>query len=154
MYQNKAKTVAPRITHLVCSLLLLLTISLQLAARYDKSLPSLLVFAVAVLQKPCQGKFQRSGKSRFGSSERNCYFLKIPKWQHKPVREYKQRKLVSYFLNNAAKTFSYGLKNSENFQIKLFFSLKYFFISVTFSTQFASAPFCLKLFFISVTFST
>ena len=65
-------------------------------------------------QKPCQenfGKFQGSGKSRFGSSEKDWYFLKIPKWQHKLVQNYKWGKLVSYFLNNAAKTYLYGLKN-------------------------------------------
>ena len=32
-----------------------------------------------------------------------CYFSKIPKWQHKLVRNYKRGKLVSYFLNNAAR---------------------------------------------------
>ena len=37
----------------------------------------------AVLQKPCQqnfGKFQEFGESRFGGSEKDCYFLKILKW--------------------------------------------------------------------------
>ena len=37
------------------------------------------------------------------------------------------RKLVSYFLNNAAKTRSYGLKISENTEIKHLFPPKSFF---------------------------
>ena len=72
--QNKRKTVAPNITHLMCSLVLLLTISLQPVASCSKCLPYLPVFtsflcirfAFAVLQKPCQGnfgKFQEIGKS-------------------------------------------------------------------------------------------
>ena len=47
----------------------------------------------SVLQKPCQGnfrKFQESGESRFGGSEKDSYFLKISKWQHKPVRDNKR----------------------------------------------------------------
>ena len=45
----------------------------------------------------------------------------ISKWQHKLVQDYKQRKLVSNFLNNAAKTCLYGLKLSENIDIDHFF---------------------------------
>ena len=40
---------------------------------------------IAALQNPCQEnfwKFQVSGESRFGSSENDRYFLKLPKWQH------------------------------------------------------------------------
>ena len=84
------------------------------------------------LQKPCQGnfgKFQGSGESRFGGSEKDRYFLKIPKWQHKLVRDYKRGKLVSYFLNNAAKTCLYGLKISGNIEIEHFFQSKAFFPS-------------------------
>ena len=55
-------------------------------------------------------KFQGSGESRFGSSEKDCYFLKIPNWQQRFVWEYKQGKLVSYFLNNTAKACLHGLK--------------------------------------------
>ena len=68
----------------------------------------------AVLQKPCQGNFrkcQRTGEeSRFAGSEKDHYFLKISKWQHELARYYKRGKFVSYFLNNAAKTYLYGLK--------------------------------------------
>ena len=53
--------------------------------------------------------------------------LKIPKSQHKLVRDYKRGKLVFYFLNNAAKTCSYCLKISKNFQIKHVFQSKAFF---------------------------
>ena len=64
----------------------------------------------------------------FGGYEKDRYFLKIPKWQHKFVRDYKRGKLVFYFLNNDAKTCLYVLKISENtdtehvFQSKAFFS--------------------------------
>ena len=77
-----------------------------------------------VLQKPCQGnfgKFQGSIQSRFGSSKKDRYFLKIAKWQHKLVRDYKRGKLISYFPINAAKTILYKLKTSENIEIKYFF---------------------------------
>ena len=85
-----------------------------------------------VLQKPCQGnikKFQGSGESRFGGSEKDRYFLKIRKKQDKHVQGYKQGKLVSYFLNNAAKTCLYGLKISQNIDIEHVFQSKAFFLS-------------------------
>ena len=139
--QNKRKTVA---TH---------TISLQLVASYshNKCLPSLLVFLSSPVlfilthyicshTKTMSKKFRkisRSSNSRFGSSEKDPYFLKIPKWQHKLVRDYKQGKLLSYFLNNAAKTCLYGLKISENIEIEHVFE---HFISLGISTQVASAP--------------
>ena len=63
-------------------------------------------------------KFSGSGENKFGGSEKDRYFLKIPKWQHKLVWDYKRGKLVSYFLNNAAKTCLYGLKISENIEIE------------------------------------
>ena len=99
------------------------------ARLYFTLVPSLLC-STQVLQKPCQGnfeKFQRTGKSRFGSSEKDRYFLKIPKWQHKHVQDYKQRKLVSYFLISAAKTCLYGLKISENIDTEYVFQSKAFF---------------------------
>ena len=43
--QNKTKTVVLHITHLMWSLLLLLTMSLQLVANFGQSLPSIFVFA-------------------------------------------------------------------------------------------------------------
>ena len=66
---------------------------------------------------------------------------KIPKWQYKLVRDYKRGKLVSYFVNNAAKTCSYGLKIPGNIKIEHVFQSKafFFFISVAISTQVASA---------------
>ena len=109
----------------------LLHVSSIFACLYFTLVPSLLS-STQVLQKPCQGnfaKFQGSGKSRFGGSEKDRYFLKIPKWQHKHVRDYKRRKLVSYFLNNAAKTCLYGLKISENIDIEHIFQSKAFFSS-------------------------
>ena len=107
-------------------------------ASYSVCLPSLLVFTslwsflscTQVLQKPCQGnfeKFQESRQSRFGGSEKDRYFLKILKWQHKLVRDYKRGMLVSYFLNNTAKTCLYGLKNSKNIDIEHMFQSKAFF---------------------------
>ena len=98
-------------------------------------------YTFAVLEKPCEGnfgKFQEFGESRFGGSEKDHYFLKILKWQHKLVRDYKREKLVYYFLNNAAKACLYKLKIPE--KLSMSFSLKHFFISVAISTQVASAP--------------
>ena len=48
-------------------------------------------------------KFQESGESRVGGSEKDLHFLKIPKRHDKLVLEYKQGKFVSYFLDNDAK---------------------------------------------------
>ena len=73
-----------------------------------------------MLQKPCLEhfvKFQEFGKSRYDGSEKYRY-LKILKWQHKLVRHYKRGKLVSYFLNDAAKTCLYWLKISEGIDIE------------------------------------
>ena len=136
---------------------------LELVASCCKFLPSLLIFTsvlritIAVLQKPCQGNFgnfQGSGESRFGGFEKDRYFLKIPKWQHKFVWDYKRGKLVSYFLNNAAKTCKYGLKISiwAN-NLSMSFSLKHFFISVAISTQVASAPLIISNFKFEVALS-
>ena len=79
---------------------------------------SFLRIIFAVLQKPWQenfGKFQEFGESRLGGSEKDRYFLKILKRQHKFVQDFKRGKLISYFLNiNTAKTCLYGLKISEN----------------------------------------
>ena len=74
------------ITCLMCSLVLPLTISLQLVASYNVpsiftslyfTLVSSLLRSTQVLQKPCQGnfrKFQGFGKSRFRGSEKDRYF--------------------------------------------------------------------------------
>ena len=53
--------------------------------------------------------------------------MKIPKWQHELARYYKRGKLVSYFLNNAAKTCLYGLEISENIEIGHVFQSRAFF---------------------------
>ena len=74
------------------------------------------------------GRFQGFGQ-RFGSSEKDCYFLKILKWQHKLARDCKQGKLVSYFLNNAAKTYLHGIKISENIEVEHVFQSEAFFSS-------------------------
>ena len=66
-------------------------------------------------------------ESRFIGSEKNRYFLKISKWQHKLVRDCKRGKLVSYFVNNAAKTCLYGLKILDNIEIKHVFQSRVFF---------------------------
>ena len=110
--------------------------TVQLLACYNRCLPSLLAFTLlllrltfAVLQKPCQenvGKFQEFCESRLGGSEKDRYFLKILKWQHKLVPDYKRGKLVCYFLNNTAKTCLYGLKISGNIEIEHIFKSKAF----------------------------
>ena len=63
-------------------------------------------------------KFQEFDKSRFGGPAKDRYFLKFLTRQHKLFRDCKRGKLVSYFLNNAAKTCFYGLKISENIEIE------------------------------------
>ena len=116
------------------------------------------IIYIAALQKSCQGDFgifQGSSESRFhrfGGSENDRYFLKIPKRQHKLVRDYEQEKLLSFFLNIAAKTYLYGLKFQRTLKLIMFFSLKLFSISVAISTQVASAPLMIKLSFIKQTF--
>ena len=80
-------------------------------------------------------EISRIWEELFGGSEKDCYFLKII-----VVRDYKRRKLVSYFLNNAAKTWLYELKISENVEIKhVFQSQAFFFVSVAISTHVVSA---------------
>ena len=71
-------------------------------------------------------KFQGSSESRFGNSEKDRYFLKIPKWQDKLIWIYKPGELVSYFLNNPANTRLFVLKISENIEIKDLFQPKSF----------------------------
>ena len=84
------------------------------------------ICSLIVLQKACKenfGKFQEFCKSTFDGSEKDRYFLKILKWQHKLVRNYK---LVSYFLSNATKTCLYGLNISEEIEIEHVFQSKAF----------------------------
>ena len=71
---------------------------------------SFLRITFVALQKPCHGnfgKFQGSSEGRFGDSEKDCYFLKIPKWQHylfdKPVNpDFAQPKVRVIFLKDVA----------------------------------------------------
>ena len=72
-------------------------------------------------------KSQGFGESKFDGCEKDRYYLKIPKWQHELIRKYKQGKLASYFLDNAAKTCSYGLKIAESIEVKHVFQSKLFF---------------------------
>ena len=121
----------------MCCLVLLITISLQLLASYNRCLPSLLAFTSSYalhLQsyrnhvKKASGNFKNSARKdlkSLGGSEKD--FLKILKWQHKLVRDYKQGKLVSYFLNNAPKSCLYGLKISGNIETEHIFQSKGFF---------------------------
>ena len=63
-----------------------------------------------------------------------------PKWQHEIARYHKRGNLISYFLNNAAKTCLYGLEISENIETGHFFQSRTFFVSVAIFTKVASAP--------------
>ena len=90
--------------------------------------------------KEISGNLKDPVKVALAVLKKDRYFLKILKWQHKLVRDYKRGKLVSYFLNNVAKTCLYGLKISENIDIEHVFQSKAFFVSVAISTQVASAP--------------
>ena len=74
------------------------------------------------------------------SSEKDRYFLKILKQQHKFVQGNKRGKLVFViFQINDAKTCLYQLKISDNIEIEHFFQSKAFF-HLIFPTQVASAP--------------
>ena len=112
----------------MCSLVLL-AVSLQLVVSYiviDFHLCCCLCFffPFVVLQKSCQWNF------RDPASIGLAFLKKIvtPKWKHKLVWENKRGKLVSYFLDNAAKTCLYGSKISENIEIKHVFQPKAFFL--------------------------
>ena len=93
---NKRTTVAPLISHhsfnkffSITTYNFFTTGSKLATARafifpclYFPLVPSLLC-STKVLEKPCQGnfrKFQGSSESKFGSSEKDLYFLKIPEW--------------------------------------------------------------------------
>ena len=134
----------------MCSLLLLLTISSQLAASTASTasiastfllcLPSLLLSYGCSLTETIPRKFPWFGECTFVGPEKDRYSLKIPKWQHKLIRECKRRKLAFYFLNNVAKTCLYGLKPKRTLKSSMSLSLNHFLITVTFSTQVTSAP--------------
>ena len=131
----------------ICSLILLLPISLEqeaITGAFHLCLTSLHSYVLHLQSyRNYVRKFQKIhifGESRFGGSEKDRYFLKILKWQHKLSRDFKRGKLVSYFLHNAAKTCLHGLKISENIEIEQVFQSRAFFISVAISTQVASAP--------------
>ena len=118
----------------MCSLLLLLTISSQpvinlgsIASTFHLCLSSSLLSYNRSVVETMPWKFQGFFEGRSGSSEKDRYFMKISKWQHKLILKYKRRKLTSYFLDNAAKTCSYGLSISENIEIKHVFQSKLFF---------------------------
>ena len=72
------------------------------------------------------GNFKKPARV-FDSFEKDCYFLKIQKWQYKFVWDYRRGNLVSYFLSNASKTCLYGLKISENIEFEHVFQSKEFF---------------------------
>ena len=89
--------------------------------------------------KEISGNLKDPARVNFGSSQKDRYFLKIPKWKHKLVRDYERGKLVSYFLNNADKTCLYELKISENIDIEHVFQSKPFFhLSSNLHTSFLS----------------
>ena len=82
--------------------------------------------------KEISRNFKDPTKGRFGSSGKDRYFLKILKQQHNFFLDCKREKLVSYFLNNAAKT---CLKFWRPLKLSMSFSLNQFFILVAISTQ-------------------
>ena len=138
-YLYVTKTIEKQLIHIsLISLVLLLAISLQLVASYNRCFPLISAcvhfiithYTFAVLEKLCQEnfrKFQEFCESKFGSSEKDRYFLKILKWQHKLVRDYKRGKLDSYFQKNAAKAYLHQLKISEKTEVEHVFQSKAFF---------------------------
>ena len=61
--------------------------------------------------KEISGNFKDPTKVGLAVLKKDRYFLKIPKWQYKHIRDYKRGKLVFYFLNNAAKICVYLAKD-------------------------------------------
>ena len=116
-------------THLICSLVLLLTISLKLVASYRMCLPFLLAFTslwslhlYAVRRnhvKEISGSFKDPARVVWRFWKRLLCL----------IRDYKREKLISYFLNNAAKIYLYGLKISDNIEIEYVFQSKAFCLS-------------------------
>lgn len=111
---NKRKIVALHITHLMYSLILLLSISLLFIFACLSVFTSLLHITFAVIQKRYQENFRK-----FELSEKCHYFLKITKQQHKLVQ-------ITGVLNTKAKTCLYGLNVSEKIKIEHFFQSKAF----------------------------
>ena len=125
---------------------IIFAISLQLVASKLWHVPSIfacfhltLTHYICSLTETMSRKFRKNFESRLGGSWKDVYFLKTSKWQHKLVWDYKQGKMVSYFLNNDNKTCLYGLKVLENIEIEDVFQPKHFFISVVISTQAVSS---------------
>ena len=78
--RNKRKTIAPHIIQLMCFLLWQWTISLQLVPSHSSDPPSLLVFTsfyICSLTKTMPRKFQGSGESWFGGSEKILIFWRF-----------------------------------------------------------------------------
>ena len=111
----------------MCSLVLLHTISLQLVVQaiattsafhhcLSSSLfSSFLHITSAVIQKPFQrnmGEFKESHESEFRVLKKIAVFWKF---QNGIIGLFR---IISYFLNNAAKTCFYGLKISGNIEIE------------------------------------
>ena len=97
--QNKRKTVAPHINHLMCSLLLLFTFSIQVVGKANTlqlCLSWLLSYSYS-FTKSMPETFQGSGESSFGGSEKDRYILKIPEWKHKLIQEHKQKRWFLIF---------------------------------------------------------
>ena len=84
---------------------------------------------ICSLTETMSRKFQEFSESMFDGSEKDRYFLKILKLQHKLSRDDKLGELVSYFLNNATKTCLYEIKVSEDIEIKHVCESKAFFPS-------------------------
>ena len=99
--------------------------------------------SLMVLQKRCQENFinfQEFSESRFVGSEKDIYLLKILKLQHKLVWDYKQGKLISYFLNNASKICLNGLKKfKEHWNWACFSAQRIFHLSSNLHTSCFSA---------------
>ena len=111
------------------------------ASAFDLCLSSSLLSYSYCLVETMPRNFQGFGECRFGGSEKDPYFLKIPKWQLKLIQKYKRGKLASFFLDNAAKICSHGLKILENIEIKHAFQSKSFFHHINFLHTSCLSPF-------------
>ena len=147
---NKRKTVDQHITHLMWSLVLLLTISLRLAESCSElaseCLPSLTLSSLtfAALQKLSQGnfgKFQRSGGGRWLALLKkivNFWRFENGSINLLGITSEESWSLISPIM--LLKHAYMGWKFQRTLKLSMSFSLEHFLISVAISTQVASVP--------------
>ena len=141
--QNKRKTVTPHITHLIYSLVFLLTISLLLVANFShsKRLSSLLfVFCMSSLcsytlhlqsyrnhVKEISGNFKNPARVGLAVLKKTVIFWKFQNGSINLLRIAREESWFSYSLDNVVKICLYRINISENIKIEHAFLSKAFF---------------------------